>query len=206
MRRKTWEFTQNAFIPLIRMVEVRSATCAAGFFSCPTAADTAASPAAPVSHSRRFMKEDIPRSGDLTPGSLLRRFVQLDGIPVGIFELDLPAAGTREDLVPKPDARGLERGHGGIETVDVEDDPVRSPGFLPAAVGQRLRAGALRAAQKEMKIPAGDGRDRARPLRQLEADRSGVEGDGSIQILDQIADHRRGRAGSEDGRLHGRPP
>src|SRR6185436_4467438 len=66
MRRKTWEFTQNAFIPAMRMLEERSATCAAGFLSWATVADTAAIPAAPASHSRRFMKEHITRPEVLT--------------------------------------------------------------------------------------------------------------------------------------------
>src|SRR5213075_1497655 len=104
---------------------VRSATCAAGFFSCPTAEDTAASPAAPASHSRRFMKEDTTRSEDLTeegggdaPGLLARRFVKLDGVPVGILHLNLLPAGTRLDLIPDPGPRGLERSQAGIEILD----------------------------------------------------------------------------------------
>ena len=70
---------------------------------------------------------------------LPRGLMELNRVAVGIFDLNLLAAGTYLDFVSKSGACSLERGQGGIEIVDVEDDPVPSPRSLSAPVRHRPR-------------------------------------------------------------------
>src|SRR5215468_1153579 len=88
---------------------------------------------------------------------LLGRLEQLDGVAVGVFQLDLLAAGTLLDLVPEAETGLLQRLDAGRQVIDFEDDPVPPARLLLAAIGHRAGAGTFRPAQPEGETPVRDG-------------------------------------------------
>src|SRR5215831_12774388 len=100
--------------------------------------------------------------------SASRCFVELDGIAIGILDLDLLAAGTDLDLVPESGSCLPERRHRGPQAFDIQHDPVPATGLLAAPVGHRPRSGAFRPTQKEVKVAATHGCDRSSLVRKPE--------------------------------------
>ena len=82
----------------------------------------------------------------------LRRLVQLDWIPVRIFNLELTTAWARFHLVAEWDLAPPELGDPRIEVVDVHQNAVPTARLLLAAVGQRARARAPRSAQDQAEL------------------------------------------------------
>src|SRR5262249_54896872 len=77
-------------------------------------------------------------------------------VAVGVFELDLLAAGAHLDFVPEAEARLLHRRDLGLKILDFEDDPVPPARLLLAAVGQGAGPRTLRAAKPESEAPVPD--------------------------------------------------
>src|SRR5262245_20978227 len=119
------------------------------------------------------------------------RLEQLHRVAVGVFELDLLAAGTLLDLVPEAKAGLLHRLDSCRQVIHFEDDPVPPARLLLAAVGHRASAGTLRAAEPEGEVPvrdSGEGRRHREPLVQFEAQVLRVELDRLGHVLDLIPD------------------
>src|SRR5262245_45660583 len=119
------------------------------------------------------------------------RLEDLHRVAVGVFELDLLAAGTLFDLVPEAKARLLQLRDAGRQIIDFKDDPVPPPRLLLAAVGQRAGPRTLRAAEPEGEVPVrdgGEGRSRWKSLVQFEAQVLRVELHRLVHVLDLIPD------------------
>src|SRR5262245_46893481 len=124
------------------------------------------------------------------PG-LLGRLEQLDGVTVGVFQLDLLAAGTLLDLVAEAETGLLQGFDARRQVINLEDDPVPPARLLFAAVGQRARPRTPRAAEPEGKAPVrdgGEGRSRGIPRVQFEAQVLRVELHRLVHVLDLIPD------------------
>src|SRR5689334_4605952 len=97
----------------------------------------AAAASADRRNSRRLTREGLAS----VPAG---RLEQLDRIPVGIFDLHLPAARADLQLVPEPHAGLLQPLDAGLEMVDAQHDPVPPTRFLAATIRQRPRTGCAR--------------------------------------------------------------
>src|SRR5262249_30821278 len=125
--------------------------------------------------------------------------VQLDRVPVGIFDQNLAAAGAALHLIAERYGGPRERVDLGTEVIHVEHDPVPTTWLLPATVRHGARARRPGPAQYQPEAPERDHRKhRPRLLHQPEAELLSVEGDGFLDIADLIADH-----GRLDGSLWG---
>ncbi len=121
----------------------------------------------------------------------LRRLVggleEFDWVAVGIFDLDLAAAGAAFDLVAEGDAGGSHLGDGGFEVVHAEDDAVVSAGLLLTTTGKGSSAGTAGSAEQDAESVAGDaGEGRAGLHVEFESEEAGVETDGTIYVADLI--------------------
>ena len=65
----------------------------------------------------------------------LRRLEQLDGIAVGVLQLDLFASRTHFHLIAKVNAGILQFLDTGFKTFDSQDDAIPSSGFLALTAG-----------------------------------------------------------------------
>jgi hypothetical protein len=61
--------------------------------------------------------------------------MELDRIPVGVFDLDLRPARAGLDLVPERNVELPEGGDALLQVVDVDQDAVPTTGLLPSPVG-----------------------------------------------------------------------
>src|SRR5882757_9718977 len=114
--------------------------------------------------------------------------MNLDGIAVGIEDLDLLTAGADFDVVSKRSANATQAADQRLEVVDVEHGPVPAARLLATAVGHRSRARTLRPAQQEVQRPMRYRRDRPGALDEPEPELGGVELDRSVKIRDLVAD------------------
>ena len=85
-------------------------------------------------------------------GALPRRFEQLDGVSVRIFDLDLSTSGSSLDLIPKMDSGSLQRGDGRWQIGYAKHDAVPSAGFLPLPIRHRPRSRRLWPAEEHLRI------------------------------------------------------
>lgn len=116
-------------------------------------------------------------------------FEEFDGVAVGVFDLDLLAAGAGDEGGAEVDALVLEFGDAGEQLVDLEDDAVAAAGFLGAAVQQRARARGTGAAEDELEIGDGNLAEGGQVLHvEVEAEGLGVEGNGALDVFDLVAD------------------
>src|SRR5687767_12946340 len=76
-----------------------------------------------------------------------RRLEQLDGIAVGILQLDLFTGWTDLHLVAKTQAHLLQVVDAGQEILDAQDHAIPPAGFLALATGHRPRTGRSRAGE-----------------------------------------------------------
>ena len=96
----------------------------------------------------------VPAAGASLSGNgpLPRRLEQLDRIPVGILDLDLPTARPGLHVVSEMEARFFqyldERG----EILDPKHDAVPSAGFLPLPIRHRPRSRRLWPAEEHLRI------------------------------------------------------
>src|SRR5262245_41126477 len=119
------------------------------------------------------------------------RLEQLDGVAVGILQLNLFAAGTLLDLVAEAETGLLHRLDERRQVIDFEDDPVPPARLLLAAVRQWPRPRTLRAAEPEGEAPVrdgGEGWSRRIPRVQFEAQVLRVELHRLVHVLDLIPD------------------
>src|SRR5919106_5680643 len=82
--------------------------------------------------------------------------VELDGVPVGVVNLDLLATRAHLDLVSEQGSCRLERRDCGVDVAHVEHDPVPSAWLLLAPVRHRPRARASRTAEDQLQVTPGD--------------------------------------------------
>ena len=116
------------------------------------------------------------------------RFEEFDGIPVGIEELYLLAAGTADDVAAKSEAGFGEFGCSRREIIDSQHQPVPSPWLLRLAVREIARTRAAGSAEKEIEAVAGDGGEsRAGLMLQSKTEMRRVKGDRSCEVTRLIA-------------------
>ena len=120
---------------------------------------------------------------------LSRGLEQLDGIAIGIFDLDLLAARPRLHVVPKMETGSLQRLDERWKIVDPKHDAVPSAGFLRLTVRHRARSGCSRTAEQNLRIAERNARERRELLvYEHEAEVGRVEGDRSSDVFDLISD------------------
>src|SRR6476646_9286683 len=90
------------------------------------------------------------------------RLEQLDQVAGRVLDEDLPAAGTTHHVVAEGDPFGLQPADLLVEVVVDEVDAVPAAGARLGAVGHRTTCRALRAAEQQAQIAAGDGREGGR--------------------------------------------
>ena len=116
------------------------------------------------------------------------RLEQLDRIPVGILDLDLPAAGAGFHLVAKMQSGLLQFSDERREVSDPQNDTVPTAWHLLLSVGQWPRAGRARAAEENLRAAKGNAGERRKLLvlhRESEVLR--IEGDGASHVLHLVA-------------------
>jgi hypothetical protein len=96
--------------------------------------------------------------------SCYRWLEQLDGIAVGIFDLDLSADGTTLDLIAKLHARVLERFDLRRQICDAQDHSIPSARPLGFAAGQRARARCTPPTEQQPEVPERHTRKRGQLL------------------------------------------
>src|SRR5690606_12587367 len=137
--------------------------------------------------------QDRPTVKERSRSKLLGgRLVKLDGVAIGIFDLNLLTPGTYLHVVSKSDSRGLQGSHAASDAVDVEHDAVPAPWFLSSAVGHGPGTRATRSTQQQVEVAARNGRKNiAGSLGQLKTEMLGVKRDGTLDVVHVIANHRR---------------
>jgi len=118
---------------------------------------------------------------------------EFDEIAGRIFEQDLWATGSGDDVVAEPQSGGAEPGHLGGEVVDHQLDAIPAAGGGLATVRHWSPCRASLSAEQQPKIATPDigeggrcaGKDR-------EPEVGGVKSDSRVDILDHIADVNRG--------------
>src|SRR5688500_2216282 len=114
---------------------------------------------------------------------------ELDGIAVGIFDLDLFAPGTALHLVPKAMSGFFQRLNERREIADPQHDPVRSARLLLLTVRQRPGARGLWAAQQNLRVAERHTRERGQLLvLERETKIVRIERNGASHVLHLIAD------------------
>src|SRR5882724_12956258 len=97
--------------------------------------------------------------------------MELDRVPIGIFDLNLLAAWPGLDVVPETHPRLFEGIDTACQVVHIENDPVATAGLLPAAIGHRPGARASGTAeQKSQSAEQHTRKHRRRVLLDLEAE------------------------------------
>ena len=120
---------------------------------------------------------------------LSRRLEQLDGVAVGILDLDLLAARSRLHVVPKMEAGLLQGLDERRKIVDPKHDAVPSAGFLLLAVRHRPRSRRLWAAEQNLRVAERDAGERGKLLVfEREAEMRRVERDRASDVFDLISD------------------
>src|SRR6266542_926466 len=119
---------------------------------------------------------------------LLRGLEKLDWIPVGIFYLDLSAAGTSLDLVSKSHSCVLQRVDLRRQIRDAQDDSIPATRLLGLAAGHRTRSRCSWPAEQEHEVPERHTGKRGKVLNaQPEAEMVRIEGDRPRDIRHLIA-------------------
>src|SRR5262245_55992352 len=117
---------------------------------------------------------------------------ELDQIPGGIFQQDLPTARSLDEVVAELDSGLPEQLDFRLEPAAPDDQPIPATRFRPAAVRHGLGATprALGGTQHELKIlPLENCKVGARLSRETEAQMPGVEADRGIDIANNVSNH-----------------
>lgn len=128
-------------------------------------------------------------SEEVVAAKALARLEELDRIPGWIVDEDLLAAGSGDNLVAERQPRGTEPFYLGGNVVDEQVDAVPPARFRLTSVRHRPGGGALRPAEEQAQIPSqniGEGRRLVRLQREAEMTR--VEGDRSVDVVDDVTD------------------
>jgi hypothetical protein len=126
-----------------------------------------------------------------------QRLEQLDRVARRVFDHHLPGADPAGDLVAKRNARRTQFTDGGRQVLHLQHEPVPAAGPLRGAVGHRPGPAA--------RVTLGDGGDQHQPqvavrqhgerrvgVHQLaEAEPVAVEGDGRVDVVDDVANAHR---------------
>jgi hypothetical protein len=114
---------------------------------------------------------------------------EFDRVAAGVFDQDLFAAGTGDDVVAEGDTGPAEFLDGGRKIGNLEDEAVPTAGSGWGAVGHRATGGTGWAAEPEAEVAAGDdGEGGAHRLFEAEVEDFGVEGGGVGDIIDNVPD------------------
>ena len=84
---------------------------------------------------------------------LSARLEQLDGVAVGVFQLNLLAGRTSFHFIPKMEACFLEGFNSARKVSHPQDHSVPATGLLVTTIRHRPRARRSRAAEQDRKIP-----------------------------------------------------
>ncbi|MEX2273101.1 MAG: hypothetical protein WD690_16640 [Vicinamibacterales bacterium] len=122
-------------------------------------------------------------------GPLSRRLKQLDRIAVWILDLDLFAARTRLDVIPKTDVGSLQGLDERWKMVDPKHDTIPSAGFLLVAIRHRPRSRCSWTAEQDPGVAERDaGKCGKLLVFEREAKMCRVERDRASDVLDLIPD------------------
>jgi hypothetical protein len=132
------------------------------------------------------VKESIERSTSLAVASRLEQF---DGIPIRIFDLNLPPAWAGFHVIPKVHASVLQSFYRAREVVYAQDDAIPAAWLLPKTIWHRSRPGRSRAAEKQGEIIERHSGERGELLvLQLETKLAGIERYGALHIRCLVTD------------------
>ena len=111
------------------------------------------------------------------------------GLPDGVFEEDLLTAWPGDDVVAEGDPGGAQPGDLGGEVGHDEVDAVPAARDRSPTVGHRPARGAGRPGQQQAQVAAGDVGERGQVRgAQGETEVGGVEVEGGLHVVDQVAD------------------
>src|SRR5688500_539693 len=85
-----------------------------------------------------------------------RGLEELDRVPVGVLDLDLPPAGTGLHFVPEAHSRVLQRVDEGRQVGDLQHNAVPAAGLLAAPVRHGTRSRRARTAEQQLGVAERD--------------------------------------------------
>jgi hypothetical protein len=89
---------------------------------------------------------------------------QLDGVAVGIVDLDLFSAGPRFHVVSETETGGFQGLDQRREILDAKHDSIPTAGLLLLSIGHRPRSGCVRAAEQQVRVTERNARKRGKLL------------------------------------------
>src|SRR3954463_909190 len=114
---------------------------------------------------------------------------ELDRVAGRVLEQDLPAAWPADDVVAERQGGGPQPVDLGADVLDDEVDAVPASRLWRSAIGHRPPGRTLRAGEQQPQVAAHDVGERGRRVRShREAEMGGVEVDGSLDVVDHVAD------------------